>query len=359
MSTPREPVCFFTGTMQAFAGAERATATLANALARRGWPVHILCQYGDTSVFPLAPGVTLHAMYAQRPSFKRAYLPAVAKLRRFVRAQRIGTLIDVDTHLAWFSLPALAGLNVRHIGWEHTHFGEDLGRRTRRLARRLMARYGDGLVVLTGRDRAAWQAALQPRARLTAIPNPLTIARPAEPTDPSQRRVLAVGRLEPVKGFDLLLAAWQTVHRQMPDWSLRIVGDGSEREALLRQREALGLTASVELLPATPDIAAHYAQASVLAMSSRYEGFGLVLTEAMAYGLAIVSFACEAGPRVLLSHDVNGLLAEPGNVEALAQALLRVMRSRPLRERLSTAARQASLAYATDEIATRWDRLLR
>lgn len=93
-------------------------------------------------------------------------------------------------------------------------------------------------------------------------------------------------------------------------------------------------------------------------MSSRYEGFGLVLTEAMAYGLTIVSFACEVGPRDLLSHDVNGLLAEPENVDALAQALLRVMRSQPLRERISQAARQASLAFDAGAIAAQWEKYL-
>lgn len=359
MSVPRDPVCFFTGTMEVFAGAERATATLANALARRGWRVHILCQYGETSVFPLESGVTLHAMYAQCPSFKRLYLQAVARLRTFVREHRIGTLIDVDTNLAWFSLPALAGLGIRHIAWEHTHIGQDLGRRSRRVARWLAARYAEAVVVLTERDRAAWQAALRPRAQLVAIPNPLAIDRPAEPTDLSQRRVLAVGRLEHVKGFDLLLAAWQGVTAQTTGWTLRIVGDGSERESLLRQREALGLQRCVEILPATHDIAAHYGQASVFAMSSRYEGFGLVLTEAMACGLAIVSFACETGPRALLSDDVTGLLVEPENVEALAQTLLRVMRSQPLRERLSQAARQASLAYDAGAIAAQWEKYLR
>lgn len=359
MSSPRETVFFFTGTLQAFAGAERATATLANALARRGWQVHILCQYGETSVFPLEPGVRLHALYAQRPSFKRLYPQVVARLRAFAKAHHVSAWVDVDTNLAWFSLPALAGLDIRLLSWEHTHFGEDLGRRTRRLARRLAARYCDTVVVLTERDRAAWLAALHARARIVAMANPLTIARPAQPSDLSQPRVLAVGRLERVKGFDLLLSAWQRVQAQAPGWTLRIVGSGSEREALLRQREALGLQDSVEILPATPDIAAHYAQASIFVMSSRYEGLPLVLIEAMACGLAIVSFACETGPRDLLNDDVSGLLVEPENAPALAEALLRVMRSQALRERLARGARHASLAYEADAIAAQWEKLLR
>lgn len=351
-------MCFFTGTMSVLAGAERATAVLANALARRGWRVHIICQWGETCVYPLEPGVTLHTMYAQRRAFKASYLQVVRRLRSFVRTHQVDTVVAVDTQLAWFSIPALAGLGVGHVAWEHAQFAQDLGRRSRRLARRFAARWCDAVVVLTDSDRGQWLARTPAGARVVTQVNPLTIEAQAAAVDLSQTRVLAVGRLEHVKGFDLLLQAWCRVQASQAGWTLRVVGDGSQRDALLELRDRLGMQASVELMPATPDIVRHYRQASVLALSSRHEGFGLVLTEAMACGLAIVSFACETGPRELLADGSTAILAAPEDVDALAQALLRVMQSEPLRQHLSGNARTEARRFDPDRVAARWEQLL-
>lgn len=363
MSPPRK-ICFFTGTLSVFAGAERVTAVLASALAALGHEVHIVCQYGEASVFELHPAVRLHALYAQRPSFKAHYLPTIRRLRAYLQAQHIQTLIDVDPNLLWFSLPARTGLGLQHIAWEHTHYSQDLGLRARRIARRMAARCCDAIVVLTERDRQAWLQALphlqathsqrDAASRLAAIANPLTLPRPATLPTERPRRVLAVGRLEPVKGFDLLLTAWAQLHPHAPAWQLRIVGDGSQRAALLAQRDTLGLQGCVEILPATPDIASHYADACLFALSSRYEGLPLVLIEAMAWGLAMAAFDCETGPRELIEHEHTGLLAQADNPQALSEALLRLMHEPALREQLSGRAREQSFAYDIEAIAQQW-----
>jgi glycosyltransferase involved in cell wall biosynthesis len=363
--TPPLRLCFFTGTLSVLAGAERVTAVLANALADLGHEVHIVCQYGKASVFELHANVQLHALYDERPSFKTHYLPTMARLRACLKTHRIQTLIDVDPNLAWFSLPARAGLGLQHIAWEHTHFSQDLGLYARRMARRMAARWCDAVVVLTERDRQTWLQALPHLqsgqdtghargARIVAIANPLTLPRPASLPPHRAQRVLAVGRLEPVKGFDLLLSAWAQLSPLAPGWQLRIVGDGREHEALTAQCMALGLQASVELLPATRNIAAHYADAQIFALSSRYEGLPLVLIEAMAWGLAVAAFDCDTGPRELITPEHTGLLAQSDNPSALAEALLRLIHDTSLRERLSAQAREQSLTYDIHTIAGQW-----
>jgi glycosyltransferase involved in cell wall biosynthesis len=367
MKLPRK-ICFFTGTLSVLAGAERVTAVLASALAALGHEVHIVCQYGTRSVFALHPGVRLHALYAQRPSFKTHYLPAVRQLRAYLKAHRIQTLIDVDSNLAWFSLPARVGLGLQHIAWEHTHYSQDLGLPARRIARHLAARWCDTIVVLTERDRQAWLHALPhlgqsgkgPNnvSRIVAIANPLPLPWPETLPTNRPQRVLAVGRLEHVKGFDLLLAAWALLHPSAPEWQLHIVGNGSQRPALEAQRAALGLQNVVEILPATPDIAAHYAEASILALSSRFEGFGLVLIEAMAWGLAIAAFDCETGPRELIAHEHTGLLAQAENPQALSESLLRLMHNPQLRDQMAAHAREQSHRYDIRAIAGQWQDLM-
>jgi glycosyltransferase involved in cell wall biosynthesis len=351
-------LCFLTGTLDALAGAERVTAVVANGLAARGYRIHILSLWSAATQYPLHPAIRHDALFAARPSFKTAYAASVRSIRSYVKTHGIDVLIGVDTMLALFTLPACVGLPVRQLAWEHANFDEDLGRPARRTARRLAARWFDAVVVLTRRDRERWSDALRPRRPVVVIPNPLPFPMPEVAMEHKQPLVLAVGRLEAVKGFDILLDAWQRVHAEAPDWRLRIVGEGSQREALEAQRQALDLAHCVELPGATADVTPHYGEAGVFCLSSRHEGFGMVLIEAMAYGLPIVSTACETGPREILEADRTALMVEVGNAALLAEALLRMIGNAALRTRLGAAGRHDAADYALDRVLDDWETLL-
>ncbi|MFJ1253087.1 glycosyltransferase family 4 protein [Cupriavidus sp. CuC1] len=349
---------FLTGTLNAFAGAERMTAVIANALAEKGYPVYVISLWDEHSVFALHPAVTHVTVHAERPSFKRAYLSTVLGIRRLIKRLAIRELIEVDTMLTLFTQPATLGLNVRHTAWEHCHFDEDLGKPARRFARRLAARFAEQIVVLTERDRKRWIEALRPRCPVVCIPNPLPFPMPAHAAPRTGTTVLAVGRLVPAKGFDTLLRAWSLVAAQAPEWELMIVGEGEERAALEALREQLGLGASVRLPGAYSDVTLAYEQASIFCLSSRYEGFGLVLVEAMAFGLPIVSTNCETGPRELLAPDHDALLVPVDDSEALARALLGLIRDRNDTTRLGDGARQKALRFSQERIVEQWQGLM-
>ncbi|MHA7681451.1 glycosyltransferase family 4 protein [Cupriavidus sp. PET2-C1] len=340
------------------AGAERMTATIANALAEQGYAVSVLSLWDPASCFPLHPAVKHSALFQQRPSFKRAYAATVAGIRRHVKQCKIDVLVQVDTMLALFVLPATLGLCLRHIAWEHCHFDEDLGRPARKLARRLAARFGDHIVVLTERDRRRWIEVLNPRCPVVCIPNPLPFPMPAHPAPRTGTSVIAVGRLVPAKGFDTLLRAWSQVVAQAPDWRLVIVGDGEERPALERWRSQLGLNSIVTLPGVFPDITNAYKQASIFCLSSRYEGFGLVLIEAMAFGLPIVSTDCETGPRELLESGQDALIVPVDDSDAMAQALLHIIHHKDDARRLGEAARQKARRFSMERIVAQWQALL-
>jgi len=350
-------ICFLTGTLNAHAGAERMTAVMANALAERGFPTFVLSLWDRHSCFPLADGVSHHALSAQRPSFKRAFPSTVSGIRTFLKTHRIDTLIEVDTMLALFTLPASLGLPVRKIAWEHCFFDQDLGRKMRRVARRLAARFDDDIVVLTDRDHARWEAALQPRARVHTVPNPLPFTFPPVAAPRQAKVVLAVGRLTHAKGFDILLRAWATVAQRASDWRLVIVGEGESRPDLERLRSQLGLVESVELPGTRDNISSLYQEASVFCLSSRYEGFGLVLLEAMSHGLPVVSTDCEAGPRALLS-DREALIVPTENPEALASAITALMDNTKAADELANAGRQKARSFELNLIVDQWQQLL-
>lgn len=354
----RPVVCLLTGTLNALAGAERVCAAIANGLARRGYRVHILSLWDHASCFALEDSVRHDAIFAARPSFKRKYVATVGAIRRYLRQHEVEVLIEVDTMLTLFTVPACLGLPVRRFAWEHCHFDQDLGRRARRAARLLAARTAAGIVVLTQRDRQRWLEAVQPRCPVTLIPNALPFPYPEHAAAGRSKRVLAVGRLTAAKGFDILLRAWPTVVAAYPDWELQIIGEGEDRPALAALRDTLGIAASVSMPGATQEVTAAYGQAAIFCLSSHYEGFGLVLVEAMSYGLPVISTDCETGPRELLSDGANALLVPPGDPAALAQALMRAIASPALRTELGHAGREFAQRFAEPQVLDRWEALL-
>jgi len=194
---------------------------------------------------------------------------------------------------------------------------------------------------------------------VTVIPNS---ARPLSgpPVDPAARVAVAAGRFGKLgqKGFDLLIPAWASAAERHPDWQLRIYGDGVLRRRLEGMIEALELDDRVKLPGATDNMGQAMSEASIFVLSSRYEGFPLILLEAMSKGLACVSFDCPTGPREVVHHGENGLLVPPADVEQLADAIVEVIEDDELRRRLGEAGRVTARAFEMASIGPQWDALL-
>jgi len=175
----------------------------------------------------------------------------------------------------------------------------------------------DKFVVLTEEDYNNWPEL----NNVVVIPDPLTFSSSTY-SPLLEKRVIAVGRYVYQKGFDLLLKAWTIVEKECPDWTLTIVGQGErlQYEALI---DELNLDRTrCKLLGPTENIQDEYMSSSVLVMSSRFEGFGMVLVEAMACGLPVISFDCPCGPKDIIQNQVDGLLVENGNIDKLAEAII-------------------------------------
>jgi glycosyltransferase involved in cell wall biosynthesis len=355
--TMSRTVCFLTGTLNALAGAERMTATIANALAQRGHTVRILSLWDAERCYELHSGVQHDTLYVKRPSFRTHYLGAIRRIRHYLLQHNIDTLVEVDTMLLLFTAPACAGLGIRRVSWEHCNFDQDLGRYARRWARRLAARTSWRVVVLTDLDRDKWIVRTGAR-NVVVIPNALPFAIPEKPACRTSRTAIAVGRLTAAKGYDVLLDAWARVAQVFPRWTLCIVGDGELCHTLQERRDALGLHDAVRFEPARRDIEAVYRNASLFCLSSRYEGFGLVLIEAMAHGLPIVSTGCETGPQALLTHGVNAHVVAVDDAAALASAIIAVISEDALAKRLAAAGRITAARFEISCVADRWEQLL-
>lgn len=218
--------------------------------------------------------------------------------------------------------------------------------------RRTAARY-DRFVVLTKEDKNYWGD----MPNVTVIHNARTFSF-TRPAQLDSKTVIAVGRYCHQKGFDRLIAAWGIVCCKIEGWRLEIVGDGDLRQELLNQTERLGLSGKVVLRKVPADgMEAVYTNASIMAMSSRYEGLPMVLLEAQAAGLPIVSFACKCGPRDIVEDGVNGFLVEENNIQGLADALIRLIRHDDLRKRMGKAAYRNSERFSMSVIMKQWESL--
>ena len=206
----------------------------------------------------------------------------------------------------------------------------------------------DTFVILTEEDARNWDMLSNKKV----IPNPLT-KYPDVHSSQNNKIVISVGRYDPVKGFDLLIDAWSIVASKHPDWNLRIVGPG-DRTPYQEQVNRLGLEDSVCLKGASDQIYDEMSEASFYVLSSRSEGFGLVLVEAMAVGLPCVAFSCSPGPRSIVSHQRNGLLAEKDNVKELANAICYMIENDKKRMEIATQAIIDSEIYGLENIMQKW-----
>lgn len=190
----------------------------------------------------------------------------------------------------------------------------------------------------------------------TVIPNPIITPIPNQTNNYDLKQVIAVGRYAPQKGFDLLINSWAIVSKKHPSWILRIYGEGMRQE-LQDQIDKLSLNKNCILEHTVNNIADKYSESSIFVLSSRFEGFGMVITEAMACGIPPVSFACPCGPRDIIKDEINGLLVDNGNIEALAEKIIYLIENKELREKLGTQARISSEQYRIKNIAAQWNEL--
>ena len=212
-----------------------------------------------------------------------------------------------------------------------------------------LVRKFDRFVVLTNEDAGLWGE--MPGIRV--IPNAANFIADKY-SDCSAKRAIAVGRLDYQKSFDRLILVWEKVHQQMPDWSLDIFGQGEWKEMLQQMIDERGLGECVKLNAPTKEIGKEYAESSMLVMSSHYEGFPMVMIEAMACGLPAVCFDFKCGPRDIIAQGENGLIVPDGDIEGLADALVRLMKDDELRKKMGENAKRVVETYSEEKVMAKW-----
>lgn len=349
-------ICFTICSLSNSGGTERVSSIIANELSKR-YKVFFVSYIKDGDVFfPLSKDIKVHYLLRNRWERKLRHFPWYVQRRyqSFLRKNKIDIVIDVDILMAEISARVCYETGCKLISWDHFNYTYMQNSERKRNALDLIRRYASQLVVLTKADKLMYleNKEFEPKF-ITQIYNPLSFAK-ERPILHKEKKVLALGRFAYQKGFDNLLKSWQIVEQKMPDWTLEIVGDDGKDEAGLHElKNQFGLK-HVSLQLATKDVNTKYEEASIYALSSRFEGFPMVLLEATSMSLPIVAFDCKTGPNEIITDGENGFLVESENIEQFAQKLIFLMNNDELRAEMGRKAYESSKRFTIDKIVTQW-----
>lgn len=347
-------------------GAERVMSYMANYWAKKGWAVTLITMSKmDRDFFPVEDRVVRVSLGLAGDSSGGfdAILNNVKRLlslRSAIQSSRPDVVISFMESVSVLTLLATRFTGIPVIVSEHNDpHQHNIGKVWGWLRRRVYPQAA-ALVVLT-QNVLGWAVELVGEKKAFVIPNSITrnenraVKRGGEFPQPF---ILAVGRLAFQKGFEFLLQAFKSVSQKNPEWSLVILGEGSERASLEAMVKALEIEDRVHLPGRHADPMSVMEQAPIFVMSSRYEGFPIVLLEALACGTPSISFNCPSGPSDVIRHGIDGILVPPEDVGALADAMQDLMTHPEKREKLALRAKEVTDRFGEERVMGMWETLI-
>lgn len=351
-------ILYITNGISGSGGLERVLSVKASFLAEKyGHEVHILSlnEAGKSSFFNFSDKVVQHSIaVAGNPvQYLKSYVKGIKQTVQEINPDIISIC---DDGLKGFFLPRVLGRKIPIIYERHVSklIENQHGNRTiLKLKYGLMnffARDFDRFVVLTEGNKKEW-----PLKNLEVIPNPLPFF-PERSADLSSNKIIAVGKQSYQKAYDLLLKSWSLV-KNKENWELHIYGQKDSSVGLDDLAGKLAVSKSVFFNDPSLNIEECYKKSSIFVLSSRFEGFGMVIIEAMAHGLPVISFDCPYGPGDIIDHNSTGYLIPTGDTAAFSEKLENLMTSVDLRNQLGSNGRIEVQKYQAKKIVKRWDTL--
>ena len=328
-----------------------------------GYDVHVLTM-NDTPgqlFFKFSPSIQIHNI--QVPSNKLGYVRSyISKINQTIRDVNPDLILVCDDGLKGLLFPFLMKTKVpliyeRHVSKEvakGTGPNTFFNRFKTHIIYSLMKWGGqkfDAFVVLTQGNLKEWDL-----SNTTVIPNPLPFDK-GKVSTLENKTVIAVGKQSFQKGYDRLIESWKKVHKSFPEWELHIYGSEHPQKETEKHVESLQLSHSIKLFQPVRNIREKFTESSIHVLSSRYEGFGMVIIEAMACGLPSVSFDCPYGPSDIIENGKNGFLIPNGDIEALGQSLIDIIGDSEKRKKMGAYAFESVDRFEMPVIGKHWKNL--
>lgn len=353
---------YITNQISAAAGLERVLSIKASTLADSfGYDVHIITlNQGNQELFyKFSDKITQHDLKV--PINKIGYLYQYAKqVKTKVKEIKPDVISVCDDGIKGFYLPIILNASCPIIYERHASKYISVNSKGWKakfkfyIFSKLMhwgAKSFDSFVVLTENNVKEWQL-----NNIEVIPNPLSFY-PSETSSLINKKIIAVGSHYHQKGFDMLLNIWASLSSKFHDWELDIYGKFDTEKTYIKLAKSLGIEHRVHFHMPVKNIGDKYKEASIYAMTSRSEGFGMVLTEAMAYGVPCISFDCPSGPRDIISNNEDGFLVPNSERDTYTHKLELLMENERLRINMGKAARLKAKKYLPNSIMQQWHHL--
>lgn len=356
---------YITNGINGSGGLERVLSIKASYLVEKlNYEVHIMSlNKSNLNLFyHFHPSIILHSIpvYGNPIQYSKRYISGIKSTIKKVNPTII---IVCDDGLKAFFLPSILGKSIPIIYERHVSKNIEIGKNFgiwKLMLTKLKMKTMDVLassftkfIVLTEQNTKEWKL-----KNLQIIPNPLPFY-PQESASLLNKKVISVGKQSYQKGYDLLLQSWQKVHLKNPTWQLEIYGKLDASQGLEGLAMSLGIDKSIRFFEPEKNIINNYLDSSIYVMSSRFEGFGMVLIEAMSCGVPCISFDCPYGPSDIIKNEIDGFLVENGNFDALADTINLLIYNSDLRTQMGKNAKENAKRYLPENIMYQWDELFK
>ena len=344
-------ICFLEGDMSRSGGTERMTAWLANALCKEHQVTILSLRLDKEQVFFSLDQNVCHQVLP-KVNGKTGILKQICRIHRFIQANHIEWIINVDIGMGLYGILAAKGTGAKTITWEHGNFYNNWGSRNFPYMRRYAARKSNAVVVLTERDKANYRSNISGCAPLYVIPNPAP--QHDYVYDCDSRIILSVGHLLENKGYHRVVEMAKSILPEHPEWKWIICGEGPERQRLETLIHEAGMETQILLPGLVKDMDSVYRKAAMVVMTSDMEGLPMVLLEGKAYGLPLVAFDIMTGPSDIIEDGVNGYLVEAFDLNIMKKRIEQLVDDAALRKWLSKNFAIGIEKFTEETILNKW-----
>lgn len=357
-------ICFSIEGISGCGGTERVTLQIANALVDK-YNINILSieKKREELFFPADNRIKFDYLYSKRIDnhLKRYFFSIIIGIRKYLKKNNIDILIVVDVTQLIMVYWATLGLDIKIISWEQFNCLRSEGSLIHRAARKIAAKYTNAIITLTDEDKKAYVDYFKPRANVMRIYNPITFPNVDVKKDELKENIiLSIGRLSYQKGYDLLLDVANLLFNtyQVRNWKWIIVGEGDERKKIEDKISDYNLVNKVILVGEKENVSEYLNNSKIFVLTSRYEGFGLVIAEAQQFGLPVISFDCKMGPAELVENGKNGYLVPCFDIENMAKKIRELITDDNKRNKLAIQAGSALDRFEYQKIVDEWNKLI-
>jgi len=341
-------------------GTERCLTTLANYFSKQGHRICILTLHKPSGIpfFHLDSTVEVRhlALFEHGTNLKYLFVNVrgLFKLRSTIMKMEPTVILSFTEWINITTVLSLLRTRVPVIISERTDPRFHKIPILYKSLRKLLYPLSTLLITQTGSVESWFQSWFIPPKTKT-IPNPLSMTGLSRLPSERNNTILAVGRLEKEKGFDILIQAFHEIHMSFPDWNIEILGEGPQRDSLSELILRLGLQKKAQLLGKKENVSDYMKRASVFVLSSRYEGFPNALIEAMAHGMGCICTDCYSGPREIIGNQQAGILIPIHDSHAMAKALTLIISDHKLRSKIQKKALLRAKDFSLENIGNAWE----